>query len=204
MNEYTLAYQSRVGPVEWLTPYTDDVIRQLGATGTQGLLAVPISFVSEHIETLEEIDVEYRELAEESGIRHWGRVPALNTNERFIDDLAQAVLEALPYADSLYSRELQSADGRQALVPVGTTVEDLVALYDNPSVFDNQPSAVDTIINGKGRAIPWYLDLGFTENAEKFNGRLAMLAILGLIVAELLTDKPVVNLAIVPVINALV
>ena len=59
-NSHTLAYQSRVGPVEWLRPYTDDSIRYLGQSGTRSLLAVPISFVSEHIETLEEIDVEYR------------------------------------------------------------------------------------------------------------------------------------------------
>lgn len=72
-NHHVLAYQSRVGPVEWLKPYTDDTIRELGAKGTESLLAVPISFVSEHIETLEEIDMEYRELAEESGIKNWGR-----------------------------------------------------------------------------------------------------------------------------------
>ena len=47
---------------------------------------VPISFVSEHIETLQEIDIEYRELAEEAGIEHFRRVPALNTHPRFIED----------------------------------------------------------------------------------------------------------------------
>ena len=82
--------------VEWLQPYTDAKIRELGAAGVRGLLAVPISFVSEHIETLEEIDMEYRELAHESGIPAWGRVPALNTNATFIDDLADLVLEKLP------------------------------------------------------------------------------------------------------------
>lgn len=59
-NSHTLAYQSRVGPVEWLRPYTDDSIRYLAQKGIRSLLAVPISFVSEHIETLEEIDMEYR------------------------------------------------------------------------------------------------------------------------------------------------
>lgn len=58
-------------------------------------VVVPISFVSEHIETLEEIDIEYRELAEEHGIHNWRRVPALNTDEDFIDDMAQLVVEAL-------------------------------------------------------------------------------------------------------------
>ncbi len=59
-NSHTLAYQSRVGPVEWLQPYTEDAIAGLGERGVRGMLAVPISFVSEHIETLEEIDMEYR------------------------------------------------------------------------------------------------------------------------------------------------
>ena len=91
LTEWTLGAQ-----VEWLQPYTDAKIRELGAAGVRGLLAVPISFVSEHIETLEEIDMEYRELAHESGIPAWGRVPALNTNATFIDDLAELVLEKLP------------------------------------------------------------------------------------------------------------
>ena len=94
-NEHVLAYQSRVGPVEWLKPYTDDVIRQMGADGVKSMVAVPVSFVSEHIETLEEIDMEYRELAEESGIERWGRAPALDTDQTFIDDLADACLESL-------------------------------------------------------------------------------------------------------------
>ena len=99
-NEHVLAYQSRVGPVEWLKPYTDDVIRELGAKDTKAMVAVPISFVSEHIETLEEIDMEYRELAEESGVKQWGRVPALDTNPVFIEDLADAVVESLRTFDA--------------------------------------------------------------------------------------------------------
>ena len=86
--------------VEWLKPYTDDAIKELGEKGTKSLLAVPISFVSEHIETLEEMDMEYRELAIESGIKNWGRVPALNTNKTFIDDLAELVIEKLPSAQA--------------------------------------------------------------------------------------------------------
>ena len=84
--------------VEWLKPYTDEAIKELGQSGTKSLLAVPVSFVSEHIETLEEMDMEYRELALESGVEHWGRVPALNTNETFINDLAELVIEKLPSA----------------------------------------------------------------------------------------------------------
>ena len=95
-NAHSLAYQSRVGPVEWLTPYTDERIREMGRDGTKAMLAVPVSFVSEHIETLEEIDVEYRELAAASGITQWRRVPALNTDARFIGDLADLVVDKLP------------------------------------------------------------------------------------------------------------
>ena len=94
-NEHTLAYQSRVGPVEWLQPYTDDALPELGAKGVKDLVVVPISFVSEHIETLQEIDIEYRELAEESGIENFRRVPAPNTHPLFIRALADLVLDAL-------------------------------------------------------------------------------------------------------------
>lgn len=94
-NEHTLAYQSRVGPVEWLKPYTEDAIPELAKQGVNDLLVVPISFVSEHIETLQEIDMEYRELAEESGIHNFYRVPALNTHPVFIEDLADLVIESL-------------------------------------------------------------------------------------------------------------
>lgn len=94
-NHYTLAYQSRVGPVEWLRPYTDDALLELAEQGIQEVVVVPISFVSEHIETLQEIDIEYREIAEEAGIKHFQRVPALDTNPLFIADLASLVTDAL-------------------------------------------------------------------------------------------------------------
>src|SRR5579883_3571200 len=94
-NYYTLAYQSRVGPVEWLQPYTEDAIKELGQKGVKDLVVVPISFVFEHIEILKEIDIEYRELAEESGIHNFRRVPALNTNPVFIRALSDLVIDAL-------------------------------------------------------------------------------------------------------------
>lgn len=100
-NKHTLAYQSRVGPVQWLKPYTDEVLVELGQKGVKSLLAVPVSFVSEHIETLEEIDMEYKHLALESGIENWGRVPALGCTSSFITDLADAVIEALPAAKAM-------------------------------------------------------------------------------------------------------
>ncbi|MBA3923093.1 MAG: ferrochelatase, partial [Nostocaceae cyanobacterium] len=94
-NPHTLAYQSRVGPVEWLQPYTEDAIEELGRQGVQDLVVVPISFVSEHIETLQEIDIEYREIAEEAGIHNFRRVPALNTHPIFIKGLADLVVDSL-------------------------------------------------------------------------------------------------------------
>ncbi|XP_027353534.1 ferrochelatase-2, chloroplastic-like [Abrus precatorius] len=109
-NEHTLAYQSRVGPVQWLKPHTDEVLVELGQKGVRSLLAVPVSFVSEHIETLEEIDMEYKELALESGIKNWGRVPALGVNPSFITDLADAVIEALPSARAVYAPTSPSED----------------------------------------------------------------------------------------------
>ncbi|MCT0219738.1 ferrochelatase [Synechococcus sp. CS-1329] len=90
-NPYTLAYQSRVGPVEWLKPYTDEALVRLGEEGVEELVVVPISFVSEHIETLEEIDIEYREIATEAGISNFVRVPALDTYPTFIKGLADLV-----------------------------------------------------------------------------------------------------------------
>jgi ferrochelatase len=93
-NQYTLAYQSKVGPVEWLKPYTEDAIPELAEKGIKDLVVVPISFVSEHIETLEEIDIEYRELAEEKGIEVFRRVPALDTNPTFIQTIVEMIIEA--------------------------------------------------------------------------------------------------------------
>ncbi|PZO20339.1 MAG: ferrochelatase [Leptolyngbya foveolarum] len=115
-NEHTLAYQSRVGPIEWLQPYTEDAIEELGAKETENLVVVPISFVSEHIETLQEIDIEYRELAEESGIHNFHRVPALNTYDGFINDLADMVDEAAIAPPVLFS-DLEKSEKKVKIYP---------------------------------------------------------------------------------------
>jgi ferrochelatase len=94
-NPHLLAYQSRVGPVEWLQPYTEEALAELGEKGVKDLLVVPISFVSEHIETLQEIDIEYREVAKQAGITNFQRVPALNTHPLFIEGLSNLVTESL-------------------------------------------------------------------------------------------------------------
>jgi len=109
-NDYTLAYQSRVGPVEWLRPYTDDALKELGQKGVKDLLVVPISFVSEHIETLQEIDIEYREVAEEVGIDNFQRVPALNTHPTFINSLTELVTEALEHKPCTFAEIIHPKD----------------------------------------------------------------------------------------------
>jgi ferrochelatase len=150
-NPHTLAYQSRVGPVEWLKPYTEEAIPALAAAGVQELLVVPISFVSEHIETLQEIDIEYRELAEESGIHNFQRVPALNTHPIFINDLSDLVMSAI-HAPSLKLDEVPQ-------------MRKMVKMYPQER---------------------W--EWGMTTAAEVWNGRLAMLGFIALIL-ELITGQ---------------
>ena len=93
---WSIAYQSRSGPVRWMTPGTDDEIIRLGAEGETSLLMVPISFVSDHIETLEEIDLQYRLLAEQHGIPHFFRAPSLNDHADFLDGMAALVRQRCP------------------------------------------------------------------------------------------------------------
>ncbi|MDT8418885.1 MAG: ferrochelatase [Desulfuromonadales bacterium] len=90
---WEVAFQSRSGPVKWMEPGTEEMIAKLAKEGCRSLLMVPISFVSDHIETLEEIDVEYRDLALESGISNFRRAPSLNDNGDFLQALADLVQE---------------------------------------------------------------------------------------------------------------
>ncbi len=150
-NPHTLAYQSRVGPVEWLQPYTEDAIEALGAQGVEDLVVVPISFVSEHIETLQEIDIEYREVAEHAGIHNFHRVPAPNTHPLFIQALADLVMEALKSPSLKLSQVTQ--------------LKKKVKMYPQES----------------GQ---W----GMTSTAEVWNGRIAMLGFIALVL-ELITGR---------------
>jgi protoporphyrin/coproporphyrin ferrochelatase len=144
-NPYTLAYQSRVGPVEWLKPYTEEAIQELAEQGVQNLLVVPVSFVSEHIETLEEIDIEYRELAEEAGIHHFQRVPALNTHPIFIEDLRELVVNAM----------------------------------NTPSLkLDEVPQMRKQVKMYPQESWEW----GLTTSAEVWNGRIAMIGFIALLI----------------------
>jgi ferrochelatase len=92
---HSLSFQSKVGPAKWLGPSTDEKIRELAAKGTQQVLLVPVSFVSEHIETLYELDILYRDVAKEAGLPGYRRVPAMNCRQDFIDALASLVKKAL-------------------------------------------------------------------------------------------------------------
>jgi len=147
--DWTLCFQSRVGPVKWLEPYTDDVLQQLGESGLKNLVVVPLSFVSEHVETLEEIDIEYREVAEEAGISNFKRCPALNSDPLFIDCLADMTIDAL----------------NKPSLRIAETLD----LYQKSEELPGYP---------------W--EFGVTKAAEQTNGRLAMLGIASLAVAQVL------------------
>lgn len=89
-----LAFQSRAGPVKWLEPSTGDKLKDLAASGKTEILMIPLSFVSDHIETLHEIDIEYREIAGHLGITNFRRMESLNSSPLFIRCLAELVQSA--------------------------------------------------------------------------------------------------------------
>ena len=91
--DWLVCYQSRVGPLEWVGPSTEEVLEQAGRDGA-AIVLVPIAFVSEHSETLVELDVTYRDLAVAAGVRDYIRVPALGTADHYIEALANLVERA--------------------------------------------------------------------------------------------------------------
>jgi ferrochelatase len=90
-NPYRLCFQSKIGPIKWLEPITSNVIVEMGKRDIQDVLVIPVSFVSEHIETLYELDILYKKTADEAGIANFRRVPALNSDPAFIRALADIV-----------------------------------------------------------------------------------------------------------------
>jgi ferrochelatase len=88
-----LAFQSKVGPVKWLSPATKDMIMKLGREGCERALIVPLGFVSDHLETLQEIDISYRDIALHSGIKEFHRADSLNLDPLFISALANIVIK---------------------------------------------------------------------------------------------------------------
>jgi ferrochelatase len=93
--DYAICYQSRIGPLEWLKPYTSDEIRA-ASRAKRPIVVVPVAFVSEHSETLVELDMDYRELAAREGAPAYVRAPTVSTDAAFIAGLARLVRKAVP------------------------------------------------------------------------------------------------------------
>lgn len=91
--DWQVCYQSRVGPLEWIGPATDAEIRRAGKDG-KGVIVAPVAFVSEHSETLVELDMEYAHLAQASGVVDYLRVPTVSTHPKFIAALAALIMSA--------------------------------------------------------------------------------------------------------------
>jgi ferrochelatase len=94
-----VCYQSRVGPLKWIGPSTDEEIARAGRDG-KAVVLYPLSFVSEHSETLVELDIEYRHLAEKAGVPRYHRVPTVGTHPAFIRGLADQVRRVLGQAST--------------------------------------------------------------------------------------------------------
>jgi ferrochelatase len=88
--DWQTCFQSRVGPLKWIEPFTDAEIQRAGAEG-KGVVVVPIAFVSEHSETLVELDMDYARLAGEAGVPDYLRVPSVGTHPKFIEGLVNLV-----------------------------------------------------------------------------------------------------------------
>ena len=106
--DWILSYQSRVGPLKWIGPPTEDTIVENSKLGKK-IVLVPIAFVSEHSETLVELDIEYKELADKNGCIEYIRVPALGTNPDFINSLSEMVInkEKNKFSENLYPPKIQ-------------------------------------------------------------------------------------------------
>ena len=106
--DWILSYQSRVGPLKWIGPSTEDMIIENSKIGKH-IVLVPIAFVSEHSETLVELDIEYKEIADANGCKNYTRVPALGTNENFIKALSELIIKKNEYKinESLYPPKMQ-------------------------------------------------------------------------------------------------
>ncbi|HWU13621.1 MAG TPA: ferrochelatase [Caulobacter sp.] len=114
--DWRVTYQSRVGPMKWIGPSIEDEIRAASQQGL-ALVVTPIAFVSEHIETLVELDHEYREVAVKAGCPAYVRVPALGVTPRFIRGLGQAVQAALDASDRMVTPCAWRCDGDRTQCP---------------------------------------------------------------------------------------
>ena len=114
-----LAYQSRTGPVKWLGPGTDEVLLDLAREGVTDVLVVPLSFVSDHIETLYEVDLLFGDIARRAGIAGYYRSGALNAHPLFIDALAGLVNRHLDVDAPPQAAAAAPAQGRAAAALAG-------------------------------------------------------------------------------------
>ena len=163
-NTHSLSYQGAFGPTQlrWLEPSTTQEISDLAAGASPGvgkcesLVLVPISFVFEHMATLNEMDREFADVARETGITHFARVPTLGTEPAFVEALATVVMEALPDLSRPSMQQINEGN------PVSLNmVNEYTRLYTKDQL----------------QLVPQESPWGFTENAELINGRIAMLAI---------------------------
>ena len=106
--DWILSYQSRVGPLKWIGPSTETIIIENSKVGKH-IVLVPIAFVSEHSETLVELDIEYKEIADANGCKNYTRVPALGINEDFIKAMSELIIKKNEYkiSEDLYPPKIQ-------------------------------------------------------------------------------------------------
>jgi ferrochelatase len=106
--DWILSYQSRVGPLKWIGPSTEDIIIENSKIGKH-IVLVPIAFVSEHSETLVELDIEYKEIADANGCKNYTRVPALGISEDFIKAMSELIIKKNEYKinEDLYPPKIQ-------------------------------------------------------------------------------------------------
>jgi ferrochelatase len=120
--DWTVCYQSRVGPLQWIGPSLDDELARAAGDGVP-VVVVPVAFVSEHTETLVELDIEYRKMARDLGVPAYVRVPAIGVDKSFISALARIAVEALKGGQEIHSaadgRACPAATGRCPLSPTG-------------------------------------------------------------------------------------
>jgi protoporphyrin/coproporphyrin ferrochelatase len=94
--DWILSYQSRVGPLKWIGPSTENIIIENSKIGKH-IVLVPIAFVSEHSETLVELDIEYKQLADANGCKNYTRIPALGISEDFIKAMSELIIKKDEY-----------------------------------------------------------------------------------------------------------
>ena len=130
---YHVSFQSKVGPMEWLTPSTVDKVEELGRKGVASLVVVPIAFVTDHIETAFELDVELREDAEAAGVRQFEVMSGLNCHPLFMEALSEAVVSQLAFGPATNaSRPAPAPDAPSGVGDVSRKDRALCPLHVSP------------------------------------------------------------------------